>query len=55
MMIIRIHLTLYQVSLSVMEHFYILCCAPCITVVEAHEMVPRSYDDIAIMTPLIIV
>lgn len=55
MMIIRIHLTLYQVSLSVIEHFYIWCCAPYVTVVEAHEMVPRSYDYIAIMTPLVVV
>jgi hypothetical protein len=55
MMIIRIHLTLYQVSLSVVEHFDVLSCAPFVTVVEAREMIRRSYDNIPIMTPLIVV
>jgi hypothetical protein len=42
MMIIRIHLTLYQVSLSVMEHFDGLCCAPSIT---------RLYPEVMTMFP----
>jgi hypothetical protein len=55
MMIIRIRLTLYQVSLSVMEHYDVLCRAPFVTVVKAREMIPISYDDVPIMTPLVVV
>jgi hypothetical protein len=55
MMIIRIRLTLYQVSLSVMEHYDVLCHAPFVTVIKDHEMIPISYDDVPIMTLLIVV